>query len=138
VATTIQPEELVEPKEGERLFHSQMWVKWTPLHLIVDNEIKKKLISVEGIKRMKFLTMPHPQLYTIGWLSKERDIHVSQQCHLPYDIKPFKDEVLCDVAPLEFYDVPLGQPYMWKHHIVYKSQPRSVIFTLGGHLYRIP
>jgi hypothetical protein len=34
--TTIQPEELAYPKEGERLFHSQMWVKWTPLHFIVD------------------------------------------------------------------------------------------------------
>jgi hypothetical protein len=28
VATTkVQPSELEEPKEGERLFHSQMWVK---------------------------------------------------------------------------------------------------------------
>ena len=27
---------------------------------------------------------------------------------------------------------------MWKHHVVYDSQPRSVIVTLGGHLYRIP
>jgi hypothetical protein len=27
---------------------------------------------------------------------------------------------------------------MWKHHVVYEFQPRSVIVTLGGHLYRIP
>jgi hypothetical protein len=27
---------------------------------------------------------------------------------------------------------------MWKHHVVYESRPRSVIVTLGGHLYRIP
>jgi hypothetical protein len=27
---------------------------------------------------------------------------------------------------------------MWKHHVVYESRPRSVIITLGGHLYRIP
>jgi hypothetical protein len=25
--TTIQPEELIDPKEGEHLFHSYMWVK---------------------------------------------------------------------------------------------------------------
>jgi hypothetical protein len=35
---TIQPEEPTDPKEGERLFHSQMWVKGTPLHFIVDSE----------------------------------------------------------------------------------------------------
>jgi hypothetical protein len=54
------------------------------------------------------------------------------------DIKPFKDEVLCDVAPLEVCDVLLGQPYLWKRHAVYESRPHSVIITLNRKLYRIP
>jgi hypothetical protein len=33
--TTIRPEEPEDPEEGERLFHSQMWVKGTALHFIV-------------------------------------------------------------------------------------------------------
>jgi hypothetical protein len=38
VATTkLQPGELDEPEEGECLFHSQMWVKGTPLHFIIDS-----------------------------------------------------------------------------------------------------
>jgi hypothetical protein len=45
---------------------------------------------------------------------------------------------VCHVAPLDVCDVFLGQPYMWKHHVFYKSRPRSVIITLGSHLYRIP
>jgi hypothetical protein len=47
---TIQLEELVDPKEGERLFHSHMWVKGTPLHFIVDKGIQKNLISTKAIK----------------------------------------------------------------------------------------
>jgi hypothetical protein len=27
---------------------------------------------------------------------------------------------------------------MWKHHAIYESRPRSVIVSLGGHIYRIP
>jgi hypothetical protein len=46
--TTIQPEEPVDPEEGERLFHSQMWVKGTPLHFIVDSDSQKNLISVRS------------------------------------------------------------------------------------------
>jgi hypothetical protein len=57
---------------------------------------------------------------------------------MPYDIKPFKDEVLCDIAPLEVFDVLLSQPYLWKHHVVYESRPHSVIITLGRQMYRIP
>ena len=45
---------------------------------------------------------------------------------------------MCDISPLDVCDVVLGQPYMWKRHVVYESRPRSVIITLGVHLYRIP
>jgi hypothetical protein len=52
VATTkLQPSEPDEPKEGERLFHLQMWVKGTPLHFIVDSGSQKNLISAEVIKQ---------------------------------------------------------------------------------------
>jgi hypothetical protein len=138
VATTIiQPEEPTDLEEGECLFHSQMWVKGTPLHFFVDSKIHKNVISAEGVKQLGLLTTPHPQLYNIGWLHQGRDLRVSQQCRLSYGIQPFKDEVLCDVSPLYFCDVLLGQPYMWKHHVIYESRPHSVIVTLGGHLYII-
>jgi hypothetical protein len=81
---------------------------------------------------------PHPQPYTIGWIFQGRDLCVNQQCHLPYDIKPFKDEVLCDISPLEVCDVILGRPYLWKRHAVYDSRPCNVNITLGRQFYMIP
>jgi hypothetical protein len=101
VATTkFHPCEPDEPEEGEHLFHSQIWVKDTLLHFIVDSGSQKNLILVEVINQLALLTMPHPQPYTIGWLRQRSDLHVSQQCQLSYDINPFKDEVLCDLSPL--------------------------------------
>jgi hypothetical protein len=82
--------------------------------------------------------MTHPQPYTIGSLSQGSNLCVNQQCRLSYGINPFKDKVLCDVAPIKVCNVLLGQPYLWKHHIVYESRPRSVIITLNKKLYRIP
>jgi hypothetical protein len=110
--TKLHPGEPDEPEEGECLFHSQMWVKSTPLHFILDSCRKKNLISIEVIKNLALLTMPHPKPYTIGWLQQGSDFCVSQQCRLSYGIKPFKDEVLCDVSPLKVCDVILGQPYL--------------------------
>ena len=52
VTATIQLEELADPKEGEHLFHSHMWVKGTPLHFIVDNDSQKNLISSKVIKQL--------------------------------------------------------------------------------------
>eukprot|EP00253_Pinus_taeda_P029925 PITA_29925 len=115
VATAkIQKNELEDPEEEERLFHSQMWVKGSPIQFIVDSGSQKNLISAEFVKRLGLPTTAHPQPYTIGWLHQGRDLRVSQQCRLPYNIKPFTDEVFCDIAPLEVCDVLLGQPYLWK------------------------
>jgi hypothetical protein len=79
----------------------------------------------------------HPQPYSIDWLHQGRDICISKQCHLPYDIKPFKDEALCEIYPLEVCDVILGQPFFWNRHALYDSRPHSFIITLGRQLYRI-
>ena len=79
IATTkIQKEEPEDSEEEERLFHSQMWIKGFPLQFIVDSGSQKNLISAEVVKRLGFLSITHPQLYTIGWLHQGRYLRVSQ------------------------------------------------------------
>jgi hypothetical protein len=114
-----------------------MWVKGTPLHFIVDNNSQNNLISAKVVKQLG-LSTTHPQPYNIGWLHQGLYLHVKQQCRLSYGIHPFKDEVVCDISPLDVCDVVLGQSYMWKLHDVYESRTRSFIITLGGQLYNIP
>jgi len=77
-----------------------MWVNGTLLHFIVDSISQKNLILIEVIKQLDFSTTPHLHPYNIEWLCQGRDLHVIQQCRLSYSIKPFKDEVFCDVSPL--------------------------------------
>jgi hypothetical protein len=138
VATTkLQPGELDDVEEGECLFHSHMWIKCTLLHFIIDGISQKNLISVEVFMFLALTTTPHTQPYTIGWLHQGSDLRVNQQFRLSYDIKAFKDEVLCDVSPLKLFDVIFGQTYLWKFHVVYESMPHSVIITLNVKLYRI-
>ena len=76
--TTIQPEEPIDPEEGEHLFHSQMWVKGTPLHFIVDSRSQKNLVSAEVVKQLGLPTTPHLQPYNIGWLCQGQYLRVNQ------------------------------------------------------------
>ena len=114
-----------------------MWVKRSPLQFIFHNRSQKNLISIEVVKRLSLLTTTHSHPYTIGWLHQGIDLRVSRQWCLPYKIKPFMDEVLCDVTHLDMSDVLLSQPYLWKWHVVYESRRYFVIVTLGNKLYRI-
>ena len=78
VATAkIEKEEPEDPEEEEHLFHSQMWVKGSPIQFIVDNGIQNNLISVDAVKWLGFLTTAHPHPYTVGWLHQGRDLRVS-------------------------------------------------------------
>ena len=74
----IQKEELGDPEEEENLFHSQMWVKDSPLQFIVDSGSQKNLISTKVVKQLGLLTTTHPHSYTIGWLHQGQDLRVSQ------------------------------------------------------------
>jgi hypothetical protein len=66
LTTTIQLEEPVDTEEGEHFFHSQMWVKGTSLHFIVDSDNQKNLISAKVIKQFDLSTTPHLHPYNIG------------------------------------------------------------------------
>jgi len=70
--TKIQKDEPEYPEEEERLSHCQMWVKESSLHFIVDNRSQKNLILAEAVKRLGSLNTTHPQLYSIGWLNKDK------------------------------------------------------------------
>ena len=66
--TKIQREDPEDPEEGERLFHSQMWVKGYPLQFIVDSGSQKNLISAEVMKWLGQSTTTNPKPYTIRWI----------------------------------------------------------------------
>jgi hypothetical protein len=139
VATTkLQLGEPDEPEEGECLFHSQMWVKGTLLHFIIDSVARRTSSQQRSSSgwpcQQRCTHNPTP----LDGSAKEAISASANSVDCRTDIKPFKDEVLCDVAPLKVCDVLLGQPYLWKCHVVYESRPHSVIITLNRKLYRIP
>ena len=58
--TKLQREDREDREEGERLFHSQMWVKGFPLQFLVDSGSQKNLISVDFMRYLSLPTITHP------------------------------------------------------------------------------
>ena len=48
--TKVRPSKLEELEEGECLFHSQMWVKVSMIHFIIDRGSQKNMISSYVVK----------------------------------------------------------------------------------------
>lgn len=121
--------------DGERLFHSKMWVWGKYFHFIVASSSQMNLIYTKNIKRLNLKTTSHPQPYCMGWVSQGRVIQVNKKCGLSFSKKQLKDEMISDVYPLDVCDTLLGNPYMCRCHGVYESRLRSVIIKLGGKNY---
>jgi len=59
--TKIQKNEPEDPEEGERLFHSQMWVKGSLLQFIVDKGSQKNLVGLMGLDpALKLISQKNP------------------------------------------------------------------------------
>jgi hypothetical protein len=54
--------------EGERLFHSQMWVKGTPLHFIVDSRKPEKPHLSKGHQAVGIVENTTPVTIQHRWL----------------------------------------------------------------------
>jgi hypothetical protein len=111
-----------------------MWVKGTLLHFIVDSGSQKNLISAEVVKQFGLSTTPHHNHTTLGGFTKD-EIFMSAN-NVDWHMTSNPSRMRYYVIIPHWMSMMFSSSYMC--HVVYESRPRSVIVSLGGHLYRIP
>jgi len=65
----------------------------------------------------RHLHTPFP--YTIQWLNQGKGIQVSSRCLVSLSIgKNYKDEIWCDVTPMDACHVILGRPWLFDRNVM--------------------
>lgn len=72
-----------------------------------------------------------PKPYKLHWLSDGSDVKVSRQALISFEIRKFKDEVLCDVVNLDSCHVLLGWPWQYDRFVKYDGCANVYIATIG-------
>jgi hypothetical protein len=62
------------------------------------------------VEKLELKTTAHPNPYKVSWLQKEYQVMVSQQCQVEFKIVGYRDEILCDVIPMDVCHILLGRP----------------------------
>ena len=57
--------------------------------------------STRVVDKLGLPTISHRKLYKLQWLSEVGEIIMNEQVLIHFSIGKYKDEVLCDVVPME-------------------------------------
>jgi len=65
--------------------------------------------------------------------SEEVEIIVNKQVLIAFSIGKYKNEVLCDVVPMEVTHILLGRPWQYDRKILHDCLTNKISFTFHGH-----
>ena len=104
--------EVEEPVQQTSLFRTTCKMKDRFCKVIIDSGRTDNLVSTVMVEKLELKTTTHPNPYKVSWLQKGHQVMVIQQCQVEFKIGGYRDEILCDVIPMDVCHILLGRP--WK------------------------
>ena len=87
--------------QRENIFHTRCLITNKLCSLIIDGGSCTNVASTRVLEKLALPTISHSKPYKLQWLSAEGEIMVNKQFLINFTIGKYKDEVLCDVVPME-------------------------------------
>ncbi|XP_074266657.1 uncharacterized protein LOC141589936 [Silene latifolia] len=89
--------------------------------------------STTLVSKLTLLTQDRPNPYKLRWLNKDSEVKVDKQCLVSFSIsKVYKDEVMCDVVPMDAYPLLLGRPWKFDRNTMHQRKDNTYSFKHNG------
>jgi len=119
-----------ELKQRESIFHTRCTIGGKVWFLIIDGGNCANVASQSMVDKLKLLVTPHPKPYTIQWLNQSKGLQISSRCLLSSRIgKTYKDEIWCDIVPMDACHVLLGRPWLFDRRVMHDDRMNTYTFT---------
>ena len=122
----------VSDEQRENIFHTRCQIRDKVCGMIIDNGSCTNVASTTLVEKLGLTTLPHPRPYSLRWLNENGEIRVTKQVRVPFSIKTYHDEVLCDVAPMSASHLLLGRPWQFDKDVTYNGRKNTYSFMLNG------
>ena len=96
--------------------------------MVIDSGSTDNLVSIEMVEKLVLKRMKHPTPYKVSWLQKGHHLLVNEQCNVELQIGTYKDEILCDIIPVDVCHILLGRPWQYDKKAVHNV--RKNIYSL--------
>jgi hypothetical protein len=129
----LKPKKEVDnPVQRNSLFRISCNTKDRVCKVIVDNVSTYNLVSTEMVENMELETIAHPSPYKVSWLQKEDQVTVTKQCFIEFKIGGYRDEISCDVIPMNVCHIFLGRPWQYEKNVVHDGRKNTYNLEKNG------
>ena len=111
----------VSDEKRENIFHTRCQIRDKVCGMIIDNGSCTNVASTTLVEKLGLTTLPYPKPYSLRWLNKNGEIQVTKQVRVPFSIKTYHDEVLCDVVPMSASHLLLSHPWKFDKDVTYNG-----------------
>jgi hypothetical protein len=133
----LKLEEVEEPVQRTSLFITSCKTKDKVCKVIIDSGSTDNLVSIETVEKLELKTTAHSNPYKVSWLQKGHQVMVSQQCQVEFKIGGYRDEILCDVIPMDVCHILLGRPWKFDKKVIHDGRKNTYTLEKNGRTHML-
>jgi hypothetical protein len=85
------------------------------------------------VDKLKLPTESHPHSYNLQWFNDGSEVKVTKRCLVTFSIdKKYKDQVWCDVVPMDACHLLLGRPWEYDRRVQQDCYANTYSFFKDG------
>jgi hypothetical protein len=125
------------PSLRNSLFQTACKTKDRVCKVIMDSGSTKNLVSTKMVEKLELETIIHPSQYRVSWLQKGHQVNFTKQCLVEFKIRGYKDEILCDVIPMDVCHLLLGRPWKCDRNVVHDGRKNTYTLENNGRMHML-
>jgi hypothetical protein len=89
------------------------------------------------VEKLELETTVHPNPYKVSWLQKGHKVIVTKQCLVEFKIGRYKDEILCDVTPMDVCHIFLGRTWQFDRNVIHDGRKNTYTLEKNGRTHML-
>jgi hypothetical protein len=83
------------------------------------------LVDTKMVEKLELETNAHLKPYKVSWLQKGHEVMVTKQCLVKFKIGGYRDEILCDIIPIDVCHILLGRPWNFDRNSIHDGRKNT-------------
>jgi hypothetical protein len=105
--------------------------------VIIDSGSIDNLVSIDIVGKLEMEMTVHSTPYKVSWLQKGHQVIVTKQCFVEFRIEGYRDEILCNVIPMDVCHVFLGIPWKYDMNVMHDGRKNTYTLDKNGRTHML-